>query len=488
MSAAGWRVTLLGRGGSRPVKFQIGGARVRLLKVTLRKRPHELRSLRWRDPRAYASLERAQDRDDRWRALANEAVARRGLQQSQQSDRLAFAQRVRAALARRLTTTISSFVSTRVHKTEAAAAARREMTGARDRLSTAAWQRLRGTRSWRQLDPSLWDFEFAYGPVIDQLKPDLIHANDFRMLGVGARAKARAANQGRTIKLVWDAHEFLPGIKPWDPHPRWLPAQIAYEREFAQYADAVVTVSQELAELLQEAHHLPELPTVVLNCPELGPAAPSRDEHDAAEPDRAPSIRAACGLGADVPLIVYSGGAAPQRGLETLVEALPALPGAHVALVLPVQSSPHIDQLRERAEHLGAAERLHVLPYVSHDEVPIFLASADIGAIPIHHYPNHELALITKYFEYAHAGLPMVVSDVRAMASATRQYGIGEVFVAEDTADFVAAVQRVLAAPQSYRDAYRPEMLTEWSWQRQAQRLDSVYRRVLGAPAQGPVT
>ena len=49
-----------------------------------------------------------------------------------------------------------------------------------------------GDRSWRRLEPVLWNYERTFGPVIDALKPDLIHANDFRMLGVGARAAIRA--------------------------------------------------------------------------------------------------------------------------------------------------------------------------------------------------------------------------------------------------------------------------------------------------------
>jgi len=70
--------------------------------------------------------------------------------------------------------------------------------------------------------------------AVDALEPDLIHANDFRMLGVGARAKIRAQAAGRDVKLVWDAHEFLPGVQPWVDNARWLPAQTAHEREYAR--------------------------------------------------------------------------------------------------------------------------------------------------------------------------------------------------------------------------------------------------------------
>ena len=68
--------------------------------------------------------------------------------------------------------------------------------------------------------------------------------------------------------------------------------------------------------------------------------------------------------------------------------------------------------------------------------------------IPIHHWPNHEIALITKFFEYSHARLPLVVSDVRTMAATVRSTGQGEVFRAEDVDDFVRALSAVLADPE----------------------------------------
>ncbi|GAA1881629.1 hypothetical protein GCM10009687_57440 [Asanoa iriomotensis] len=341
-----------------------------------------------------------------------------------------------------------------------------------ERARTAFWLRARGDRAWRRLEPALWDYEEVFGPVVDALAPDLIHAHDFRMLGVGARAKARAAAVGRRVHLVWDAHEFLPGIKPRRDNPRWLPAHRAHEREYAPYADVVMTVSGNLAELLRQEHGLAVTPTVVLNAPLAGTSAD------------APDLRALCGIDAATPLLVYSGAAAPQRGMDIMVEALPRLASAHVAFVVNADTDPYVRRLVTRAAALGVADRLHVLPYVPHDQVVRFLSGADVGVIPIHHWPNHEIALITKFFEYAHARLPMVVSDVRTMAETVRATGNGEVFRAEDLDDFVRAVRTVLADPAQYRDAYdKPDVLDSWTWERQAVVLDDVYRALLAGSA-----
>jgi glycosyltransferase involved in cell wall biosynthesis len=322
-----------------------------------------------------------------------------------------------------------------------------------EHLQVWFWRARLGDRCWRRLEPGLWNYERAFGATIDELKPDLIHAHDFRMLGVGARAKQRA---GRPVTLVWDAHEFLPGARPRRDNARWLPAHLAYEREYGPSADAVVTVSDTLADLLQHEHHRAERPTVVLNAPD---AATDRD---------VPDLRALCDVDAGTPLLVYSGSVSPQRGLDTVLEALPQLPGVHLAVVAADPAAfPH-------------AERVHAVPYVPHDQVSRFLAAADIGLIPIHHWPNHEIALITKFFEYSHARLPIVVSDVRTMAATVRETGQGEIFQARSTPDFVRAVKRVLADPAKYRAVYDgPDSpLPHWTWAAQAATLDALYRRL----------
>ncbi|WP_189114225.1 glycosyltransferase family 4 protein [Pilimelia terevasa] len=339
------------------------------------------------------------------------------------------------------------------------------------------WRRRLGDGAWRRLEPGLASYARVFGPVVDALEPDLIHAHDFRMLGVGAGAARRRRARGRPVALVWDAHEYLPGIRPRRDDARWLPAHVGYEREFAADADAVVTVSDELAGLLQTAHRLPERPVVVLNAPLLARPADAPDEP-------APDLRRRCGnLAADTPLLVYSGVAAAQRGIASAVAALPHLPGAHLALVVGDVAAPYPGQVRALARRLGVADRVHLLPYVPYWQVVPLLAGADAGLIPIHHWPNHELALITKFFEYAHARLPVVVSDVRAMAAAVRATGQGEVFRAGDVDDLVRAVRAVLADPRRYRAAYdAPDSpLPRWTWPAQARRLDALYRRLVPA-------
>ncbi len=336
----------------------------------------------------------------------------------------------------------------------------------------ATWiRRVRGRNAWRHLDPTLVDFELGMAPFIEQLKPDLIHAHDFRMVGIGVRVAERRRSIGKQCAVVYDAHEYMPGV-----HARnlsWRLANEQHEAIYAPRADAVVTVSGELATMLQARHHLKALPTIALNAPSAHEPAVTTHQ----------GIRHSCGLGPDTALMVYIGSPAPQRGLMTIVESLKDLVDVHAAVVLP-PNTPLADPLVARAQELGVEDRFHVLPYVPPAEVVSYIREANLGVIPIHHQLNHEISLITKYFDYVHADLPIVVSDVKEMSKVTRELGNGEVFTAESTPEFVEAVRKVLNNPERYVSVYTPELKYSWSWEAQADQLISLYDSLVPPVAQ----
>ena len=474
---AGWDVTLVGlrANGSQRFEWTIGEAKVELYGIPAPLRQHKSR-LRWsvRRPLAYPPGQIAAYQAQMVKARRADLTARFGrLAQARTSGsspvRLA-AMRVRLLPAQVGLRAVRHWVALRTAELKRLQAGRDDPNSVLTRLIVGTLRAVHGRRSWRRLDPALWDYELALGPVVDRLKPDVIHANDYRMVGVGARAKLRAASRGRSVKLVWDAHEYVPGMNHRPGNPRWLPAQAAHEREYAVHADEVVTVSPLLAELLRKEHRLPRTPTVVLNAPDLSPAL-----------FEGPPLREQCGVGADTPLLVYCGGVNDVRGVDVAVRALPLLPGVHLALVSvhPNGNRSTVEPVEELARTLGVADRVHVLPYVQHWEVVPFLAEADAAFSGLLHLPNHEIALSNKFFEYSQARLPLLVSDVRAMSETVRATGQGEVFRAGDVAGFAAAAERVLADPRRYRAAYdAPGLLDGWTWAQQAAVLMEVYRRV----------
>jgi glycosyltransferase involved in cell wall biosynthesis len=347
---------------------------------------------------------------------------------------------------------------------------------AMDPVQLEAWRRRRFAllrltpwrARWRAYLPKAVDEMIDLGPRLDELQPDIVHVHDVYMMAVAARYAQRAHARGHQVKLVYDAREFVRGLA--HVPPKRVVAYTRMEREFIGDFDRVITVSDSLADLLVETYHLARRPDIVLNAPILDTTTP-----------QVPSVREAAGLAPDVPLMVYGGVVNPARGLGTVVRALPLLDGVHLALI--VNNRGNAVQAMERlAAELGVADRLHLVPYVPHDQVARYMASADLGVSPLSHAINHDVALTNKFCEYIEAGLPIATSDTPEQAGLVRDLGLGEVFVADDAADCARAVRLVLAnrAELHQRIEGDAALKHRFSWAAQAEVLQRVYAEVLG--------
>ena len=200
---------------------------------------------------------------------------------------------------------------------------------------------------WRSVIPEADDYEAVFGELLDQLRPDALHAHDMHVIGVAARAAGRAALRGQSMQVVYDAHEYVPGLSQYGGRtPRIIAAWAQHEREYIRTADRVVTVSPAIARTLRRRYRLDHEPTVVINSPQL-----------IAECNEITDVRAAAGLPADVPLLVYSGGVTRARGVETAIAALPRPPGVHLA-VGEVFAAEDPEPYRERASDPGLRDQM----------------------------------------------------------------------------------------------------------------------------------
>ncbi|HEY5135164.1 MAG TPA: glycosyltransferase [Candidatus Nanopelagicales bacterium] len=469
-AAAGYDTVILGRSpsGGR-VETEIGGVRTVLVPAPRHMAAHLLHEpARGRRPLAYRTRDQARDRSRRLSELGAGQLDRilelRAASPGLARDVELFRLRARVSWRQRLHAwRLSAF-----ERNVADVAVNRGLVRRpRARLGLA----LTPSSTWRRVALELLDYDLSYTDEITALAPDLIHAHDFPMLVVATNAKARTQAAGRELKILHDVHEWIAGAPRRDPV--WRSAVHHAELELIPRYDAVITVSDWLSDAIARECGLAVRPPVITNSPE----APSEEAARLA-----PSLRARCGLDDGVPLLVYSGTVSGVRGLATVIEALPALPGVHLAIVVGSGPNEHYDGLVARAMELGVADRMHRVGYVPQELVVPHLASADLGLIPITHALNHEISLMTKYREYMHARLPIVVSDVRTMGDFTREHGIGEVFVEGDTADLARAVRAVLDDPDTYRLGLTPELLVEHSWATQAERLVEVYASLVGRP------
>ncbi len=350
---------------------------------------------------------------------------------------------------------------------------RRRAQGFLDRQVHASWRRRALQRTARTSDatvantlPEVNDYERAFMPALRDLDPDVVHAHHPFVLPTATAYAKERANVGRVVRVLYDAREYFAGLPVAEHGNPRRQAMLLRTEESIRQADAVSTVSEPIADALMSRYGLAARPTVILNLPWDLPS----------ETAAVRSVRDAAGLSADVPLLLYSGAVSRARGLDTLLAAMKNLPEAHLAVVTVPFPHPQMPALLE-AVGAEVAGRIHVLPPVSQDELPGYLSGADVG---VHPMPggslNHDMALPNKLFEYVHAGLPLVVSDARAMADFVTEHGLGAVFRSEDPDDLARAVREVLANPGLRDEKHLRELAARYSWQHQQALIGSLYR------------
>ncbi len=189
--------------------------------------------------------------------------------------------------------------------------------------------------------------------------------------------------------------------------------------------------------------------------------------------------RSALGLPSG-PLICYVGNLVRWQGLDTLLEAMTTLPPA-VRLIL-VGDGPSRDHLAQRVEELKLVGRVQFAGTVPHDQVPRYIAAADVCAASFSSERNLKSGVSAlKVLEYMACGRPIVVTAVPGAAGMVETYGCGLVAPPENPNAFGAALAQVIQRPSYLVAALRASdfVRQERSWDRTAEIVLGVFEKIV---------
>jgi len=278
---------------------------------------------------------------------------------------------------------------------------------------------------------------------------DVVHANDLDTLP-SAWLLARASR----ARLVYDAHELYTEQEP-DPPRLHRAVASALERALARRADAVLTVSEPIAEELRRRLRLRETPAAVLNAPEVEETEP---------PPRV-----------DGPLrAIYQGAMGPGRPLEDLLVAAEHAP--EVRFTLRVAGADPA-ALREAAAHLPNVEVAEPVPP---DRLVEALRGHDVGLVinrPVTR--NDELVFPNKLFEYLMAGLAVAVPRLPGMTPLVEGEGLGVTYEPgrpDELGRELAALARDPERLVRLREAARRRALERYNAESQRDALAKIWR------------
>lgn len=285
---------------------------------------------------------------------------------------------------------------------------------------------------------------------ICDFNPDIIHANDFDTLGLafGAAKKCKA-------KLIYDSHEIFAeniGISNNKLLSKYI---IMREKYLVKKVDRMISVSNAAADYFKEKYSI-KRPTVITNCP-MRNTLPLKEKSDVFE-------------------VVYQGLMVAGRGYEEFTLAGKFVPDG-TRLVLRGYGTLE-PKLKEMIKSEKVEEKVMFSEPVEVSQLVSAASSSHVGIVitkPVN--LNFLMSVSNKVFEYAAAGLPVILSNIPEHKYLNEKYNFG-IVIDEVTPESIAgAVKELFEDSEKYNQLAlnAKKMADEMVWENEAQKLLDVY-------------
>lgn len=290
-------------------------------------------------------------------------------------------------------------------------------------------------------------------------KPDVIHANDLNAL-IPAYAAARKLK----CKLIYDSHEVNVENYVSSKRPTQAVIMEAIERYLVRRVDLMVCVSHAAADYFAKKYRI-STPMVVTNCSLQKEMVDEQGQKNE---------------GFEV---LNHGQFYEGRGYDIMVRACAKL-AEYPEIKLAIRGFGSMEgQLREMANALDNKEQFLFYPPVNVQELIPMAAKSHVGvAITVPVCLNFKLSVSNKLFEYASAGLPVIMSDIPEHRYLNDKYQFGIVIPDNEPQTFTDAVIKLYTDEEFYaRCAENAKRLSnEINWENEFAKLLDFEKSIVG--------
>ncbi|MCS5514398.1 glycosyltransferase [Curtobacterium flaccumfaciens pv. betae] len=278
-----------------------------------------------------------------------------------------------------------------------------------------------------------WSVRKWTGPILDAVKPDVLHIQSHVVIGRGIVHEAN----DRGIRVIATNHFMPENLLEYTPFGKWtlpLALKIAWSDAAKTYrlADTITTPTNLAADYLRKA--IAGQQVLAISCGIDASRYVAREGRPVNND------------------IVFVGRVAPEKNLDVLVRAVALLPAELSATLTIVGDGEMIPKLTALAKELGLEDRVRFLGFVSDERKQEALTNATVFAMP----STAELQSISS-LEGMASGLPVVAADSMALPHLID--GNGYLFAPGDVDDLAAKLTTVLTAPESEYVAMRERSL-----------------------------
>ncbi|MFT4660578.1 MAG: glycosyltransferase involved in cell wall biosynthesis [Patiriisocius sp.] len=288
--------------------------------------------------------------------------------------------------------------------------------------------------------------------ILIKEKPDVILSNDLDTLLAGHLY--HIFNRS-TTKLVYDSHEYfteVPELVGRSARKVWL----YLERRILPKVKHSYTVCDSIAGIYKKEYNI-EM-GVIRNLPKLA----------------ANKVKITKDLIGKKKLI-YQGAINVHRGIELMVEMMQFLPDCHLYLFGDGDIKVRIDKI---IVDLSLQENVTCMGKCPPDELRSYTEQCDLGfSLEEDIGLNYRYALPNKIFDYIHAGIPMLVSNLPEMSAVVNDYVVGEVIKSRMASEAANQVMSILSNEELYKKYSNNALKAkdQLNWEKEEEKLKKYF-------------
>jgi glycosyltransferase involved in cell wall biosynthesis len=128
-------------------------------------------------------------------------------------------------------------------------------------------------------------------------------------------------------------------------------------------------------------------------------------------------------------VIIYVGGLEIGRGLEQVIDALPAVVKKVPDILFLIFGRGNAEKvLTEKIKQYGLSKHVILKGWINFEQVPSFISASNVGIIPhyVSDHTNHTIS--NKLFDYMSKGLPVIASSAKPMVRIIEEEKCGLIY------------------------------------------------------------
>lgn len=286
--------------------------------------------------------------------------------------------------------------------------------------------------------------------LIKNCGADIVHANDLNAL-----IPAYFAAKRSRMKLIYDSHEIFIE-NPWIAKRKWLHSLLFHvERYLLKRVDLLVNVSHAAGEYMGNLYPVKSR-MIVTNC--ISETTVSK-----VEMQRKNSNFEVLNHGQ-----FYEG-----RGYDIMVDSSPYISDLQDVKLVLRGFGPMEDSLRDKVRQNHFNNVVFAKPVKTNELIP-FASSSHVGvAITQKICLNFKLSISNKIFEYAAAGLPVIMSDIPEHRYLNNKYHFGVVLESDTPVCLAAAIRELFLNHELYSQLSENarKLSADVTWEREFKKL-----------------